>query len=146
MINSLYLLSFSSEVSNFWIEFVSILNIAQFFFPVTIFIGWPFSLSGILFMVVILEGSFIFVTIMGTSTPFSKISFIAMGSKIFIPNIPANLASLYDNWSTSLRPSSTILGSAETTALSFSKSILVSYFLWNNIPRSAAVRSDPPLS
>ncbi len=129
IINSLYPLSFSRDISNFWIELVSIRNIAQFFFPVTILIGLPFFLSGIRLMVVIFVGSFMLVTIIGISTPFSKISFIAIGSKIFIPNIPANLASLYDNWSTSLRSDSTILGSADTTELSFSKSTLVSYFL-----------------
>ena len=40
----------------------------------------------------------------------------------------------------------TIFGSAETTELSFSRSITVSYFLWNKIPKSAAVLSEPPLS
>ena len=86
------------------------------------------------------------VIIIGNDAPFSKISLIAIGSRIFIPNIPANLASLYDKLLTSVSPSLTILGSAETTDLSFSKSIFTSNFLCNKIPKSAAVLSDPPLS
>ncbi len=44
--------------------------------------------------VVIFLGFFILVMIIGKSTPCSNISLIAIGSRIFIPNIAASLASL----------------------------------------------------
>ena len=96
--------------------------------------------------VVVFSGFLISVITVGTETPFSRISLMAIGSRIFIPNIPANLASLYDRFSTSVNPSLIILGSAETTELSFSKSIFTLNFLCNKIPKSAAVLSEPPLS
>src|SRR6185437_15906317 len=57
-----------------------------------------------------------------------------------------NSPSLYERLVMLSSSSLTTRGSADSTALSFSKSILVLYFLLNKIPRSAAVLSEPPLS
>src|SRR2546427_6271988 len=45
-------------------------SIAQFFFPVTIFSGWPFLPPDFLSIVVILSGFLMLVIMMGISTPF----------------------------------------------------------------------------
>ena len=92
--NSPYCLLFSRESSRRGRRENSMRIMAQLPLPVTIFMGCPLSLGVACCMVVVRAGFPMSVMRSGMSTPLSTISLMAMGSSIFMPNIPASRASL----------------------------------------------------